>query len=91
MLPIAMPRGLRVDASDLLRYVMVRGLERRALLRDGEDRRTMSPRERLGRPPGGTGSWQSTARTSRMPRPASYDYGRPLFNECAGPRREGVG
>ena len=33
-----MPRGPRLDAPDTLHHVMVRGLERRALFRDGRDR-----------------------------------------------------
>jgi hypothetical protein len=33
-----MARGPRLDASDTLRHVMVRGIEGRAMVRDDQDR-----------------------------------------------------
>jgi len=36
--PLAMPCQSRLDAPETLQHVMVRGLERRAIFRDGQDR-----------------------------------------------------
>ncbi|HTX53162.1 MAG TPA: hypothetical protein VMD08_07120 [Candidatus Baltobacteraceae bacterium] len=39
-----MPRQPRLDAPGILHHVMVRGLERRALFRDDQDRRDFCAR-----------------------------------------------
>src|SRR5574341_1576364 len=43
-LPLAMPRQPRLDAPDTLHHVMVRGLERRAIFRDDQDRADFAAR-----------------------------------------------